>query len=220
MPSEPLLILGLAVSFGLPVVGYYRRGTAGDIDWSHVRRGLLLNWAVLVGLVGFAGLAVGPAMLGYRLPSVGVFVDGFLFGFIAFAGTMLLVAVAARLVGGLTADPTSLVVLEQPLHRRLAVAVTGATVETTLFYGFVVEAVRALGGGPWIAGAGAAGGLLLVRGRWETEHALQWLPGAVVLSAIALWTRTALVVFLVRLLYDTLTLASGEVDDYAPSADS
>jgi len=152
--------------------------------------------------------------VGFRIPSVGVFVDGLLFGFIAFAGTMLLVGLVLRFTGGVTADEASLVVFDQSLSRRLAIGTTGATVETILFFGFTIEALLAIGTAPWIAGIAAAGGVLLMRAQWDTRNALQWLPGAVVLSGIAIWTRTVLVVLLIRIVYDTITLASGDASDY------
>lgn len=213
--SPVLSVLVVAVAFSLPAIGFYRRRTAtDDLDWPRLRRALLGNWAILLGLVLVVGITGEPGDLGLRVPSVGVLVDGLLFGFIAFAGTMLLVGLCFRFAGGLTADAASLVVLDQPVARRLAVAITGATVETALFFGLTIEASLALGSGPLIAGAVAAAGVVLVRARWGPTHALQWLPGAVVLAGIAVLTRTLLVVFVIRLVYDTITLLSGDTDDY------
>lgn len=103
---------------------------------------------------------------------------------------------------------------DESLPRRLAAAVAGATVESLLFYGVALEAVLAFGGPPVVAGAVGAGGLLLARLRWGYGPALQWAPGAVVLSAIALWSGTVVAVLLVRLLYDTVTYGSGTREDY------
>lgn len=214
--SRPLIVLGLVVSFGLPAVGLYRRRRRrGPLDWARLRRMLLRNWAVLIGLVSLVVVAGRVRDVGFQIPSVGVFVDGLLFGFIAFAGTMILVALALRFAGGVTADEATLVVFDQPLSRRIAIGITGATVETILFFGFSIEALLAIGTGPWIAGIAAAGGVLLMRAQWDSRNALQWVPGAVVLSIITIWTRTVLVVLLIRVVYDTITLASGDASDYS-----
>lgn len=213
--SQPLIALGLVVSFGLPAVGLYRRRRLREpLDWARLRRMLLRNWAVLIGLMLLVVVAGRVQDVGFRIPSVGVFIDGLLFGFIAFAGTMLLVGLALRFSGGITADEASLVVFDQPLSRRIAIGITGAAVETILFFGFTIEALLALGTGPWIAGIAAAVGVLLMRAQWDTRNALQWLPGAVILSGITIWARTVLVVLLVRIVYDTITLASGDASDY------
>jgi len=216
MALSPLLLgIGLALSFALPTVGYYRQRTATGVDWPRIRRSLLRNWAALGAVVALVLAAGEPRDLWFRVPSVGVLIDGLLYGFIAFAGTMLLVGLAYRFVGdGVPADDASLVVFDQPPGRRLAVAVTGAVVETTLFHGYVPAALLSLGAGPWVAGGAAATGLLLTRAQRGLGNAVQWVPGAVVLSALALWSRTVLVVVLVRLGYDAITLLSGDPDDY------
>lgn len=219
--SAPAAALGLALAFALPVSGLYRGPPdADDVDWPLLRRSLLRNWAALAGIVALVAVAGDPADLGLRVPAVGALVDGLLFGFVAFTGTMLAVALVLRATGGVTADAGSLVAFDQPPARRLAIAVTGAVVETTLFFGFAVEAALGLGSGPWVAGAVGAVGLLLVRARWGVRQALQWLPGALVLAGIALATRTLLVVVAVRLGYDVLTLLSGDADDYRTPAGS
>lgn len=219
LPSS-LLILGLTLSFGLPVVGIYRRRRDETTpDWEDIRRILRRNWVMLIALVSLVAVTGTVSDLGVRIPAFGVLVDGLLFGFIAFAGTMLLVGLVLRAAGGVAVDAASLVVFEQPAIRRVAVAVTGAVVETTLFFGFAVEALFALGAAPWTAGAAGALGVLLVRAQWSIRNALQWLPGAIVLAGIALWSRTVLVVLGIRLVYDTITLVSGDASDYVGPAD-
>lgn len=84
----------------------------------------------------------------------------------------------------------------------------------SIFYGFVLETLLAFNADPWIAGTGAIMGVLLMRARWSTQNALQWLPGAVVLAGVTLWTDTVLVAILIRLGYDALTLLSGDTSDY------
>ncbi|WP_121820096.1 hypothetical protein [Halostella salina] len=218
--SPPLLGLGLVLSFALPAVGYHRQRTATSVDWPRIRRSLLRNWAALGAVVALVLVAGEPRDLWLRIPSVGVLVDGLLYGFIAFAGTMLLVALAYRFAGdGIPADDVSLFVFDQPPARRIAVAVTGAVVETTLFHGFVLAALLSLGAGPWVAGGVAATGLLLTRAQRGRSNAVQWVPGAIVLSALAVWSRTVLVVVLVRLVYDAITLLSGDPDDYDTGRD-
>jgi hypothetical protein len=215
LSSTVVALLALGIVFAVPVVSCYRHwGRSERPDWPRLRRGLALNAALLVAVVALVVVSGTPADAGLSVPSVGAIIDGFLFGFIAFGGTMLVVALVAKFRGGVSADPASLVVFEQPLGRRLAVAATGATVEALLFFGVAIEAVLALGGSPYLAGAVAAVGLLAVRARFSVANALQWVPGAVVLSGIALTTGTAIPVLLVRLLYDGLTLASGEKSDY------
>lgn len=213
--APPVLVLGLAVAFGLPAIGFYRKSHSPDaFDWSFLRRSLLWNWGILTGFIALATIAGHPSDLGFRIPTVGVLVDGLLYGFIAFGGTMVLVGLVLRHTGGPTIDAATRTVFEQPPFRRLLVAATGAIVETTIFYGFVVEALLAFNAGPWIAGTGAIVGVLLMRARWSTQNALQWLPGAVVLAGITLWTDTVLVAVLIRLGYDALTLLSGDTNDY------
>ncbi|WP_135830521.1 hypothetical protein [Halorussus halobius] len=212
--STALSVLGLALAFGIPTVGVYRRRAASDeLDWSRIRAILLRNWAVFGVLAAIAAVS-DSSSLGFRVPGVGPLVDGLLYGFVAFGATMMLVGLASRFAGGVVTSDASLLVLEQPVSRKLAVAVTGAVVETTVFYGFAVETLLGLGAGPWLAGAVAAAGVVLSRARWATGNALQWLPGAVVLAGVALWSGTALAVVGVRLLYDTLTTLSGDPDDY------
>lgn len=219
-PSTFVSLLALSIVFAAPVVSLYRhRGRSEPPDWPRLRVGLALNAALLVGVIALVVGTGSPADAGLAVPSVGAIIDGFLFGFIAFGGTMLIVALLAKARGGVSADPASLVVFEQPLHRRLAVAATGATVEALLFFGVAIEAVRGLGGGPYVAGAIAAAGLLAIRARFSVENAVQWVPGAAVLSGIALTTGTAIPVLLVRLLYDGLTLASGDESDYVTEGD-
>lgn len=213
--------IGLAVAASLPAVALYRRRTAvSDVDWPTVRRALARSWAVLGLLVALVLVAGSPADLGLRVPSVGTLVDGSLYGFIAFAVAMIAVGLAGRLRGGLSADPASLAVFEQPAGRRLLVAVSSATVESLVYYGFVVEALLGLGAGPWLAGAVAVAGVLLARARWGARNALQWLPGSLVLAAVVVLTRTALVVLAIRLLYDVVTTLSGDADDYRASTDA
>lgn len=210
---------GLAVAATLPAFARYRRRADVDVDWPAVRRALARSTAVLVALVALVAALGSPADLGLRVPSVGTLVDGALYGFIAFAGSMLLVALVGRRRGGVSADPATLALLEQPASRRLLVAVASATVESLVYYGFVVEAVRGLGGGPWLAGAAAVVGVLTARSRWGTASALQWLPGSVVLAGVALATRSALVVLAIRLLYDVVTTLSGDAEDYRAAAE-
>lgn len=216
----PLLALGLVVALGLPVRNVYRRRELrSKLDWPWLRRSLLRNWAVVSGFALLVGVAGAPEDLGLRVQSVGVLVDGLLFGFIAFAGTMVLVGVLLRFSGGLTTSASALVVFEQPLSSRLFVAATASVTESTLFYGFAIEAVYGLGGGPWLAGAVAATGTLLSRSWRGTDLVLQWLPGAVVLAGVAVWSRTLLVVMPIYFVYNGLVLASGDADDYAVPED-
>lgn len=217
--SIALPVLGLALAFGIPVVGRYRRAASDELDWVGIRTVLLRNWAVL-GVLAVIAAVSDSSSLGLRVPGVGPVVDGLLYGFVAFGATMILVGLASRFVGGVVTSEASLVVLEQSAPRQLAVAVTGAVVETTIFYGFAVETLLGLGAGPWLVGAVAATGVVLSRARWGTGNALQWLPGAVVLSVVALWSGTALAVVGVRLLYDTLTTLSGDPDDYRTPAET
>jgi len=220
-PSTLVSLLALGVVVAVPIVSLYRHwGHSEPPDWPRLRRGLALNAALLVGVVTLVAATGSPADAGLTVPSVGAIIDGFLFGFIAFGGTMLAVALLAKFRGGVSADPASLVVFEQPLHRRLAVAATGATVEALLFFGVAIEAILALGGGPYVAGAVSAAGLLAVRARFSVKNAVQWIPGAVVLSGIALISGTVVPVLLVRLLYDGLTLASGDESDYVTDGDA
>lgn len=216
----PLAALGVAVVLAVPLSSFlrYHRRDARDLDWPLIRRGLALNVALVLGVVlAVVGVTGSTAGVGLVVPSVDAVVDGFLYGFIAFGVVMLLVGLLAKFAGGITADPASLVLFEQPLYRRVGAGVVGATVEAVLFYGVAIQSVLALGGGEWIAGGVAAAGLLVIRARWNAAHALQWVPGAVILSAIALRAGTAVPVLLVRLLYDVITYASGDVDDYAPT---
>ena len=216
----PLLALGLVVALGLPVRNVHRRRELrSKLDWPWLRRSLLRNWAVVSGFVLLVGVAGTPEDLGLRVPSVGVLVDGLLFGFIAFAGTMVLVGVLLRFSGGLTTSASSLVVFEQPLSSRLFVAATASVTESTLFYGFAIEAVYGLGGGAWLAGGVAATGTLLSRSWRGTDLVLQWLPGAVVLAGVAVWSRTLLVVVPIYFVYNAIVLASGDADDYAVPED-
>lgn len=212
--STAVSAVGLVVIFGRPLLMRYRGSLPDDPDWPDIRRMLAQSWTVLIGVALAVTVVDGPAALGLGTPSVGALVGGFLYGFIAFAGTMILVALALRYAGGVTADRGSLVVFDQPISRRLAVATTGAVTESVLYFGFVIEALIRFGTGPWIAGAAAVAGILLSRGQWSSKNALQWLPGAIVLAAVAFATQTVVVVVLVRLVYDVLTLASGDADDY------
>lgn len=213
--APPLLVLGLVVAFGLPAIGFYRQPRSSDtFDWSFLRRSLFWNWGVLTGFIALATITGQPSDLGFRIPTVGILVDGVLYGFIAFGGTMVLVGLVLRRTGGPTIDAATRTVFGQPPFRRLLVAATGAIVETTIFYGFVLEALLAFNIGPWIAGAGATAGVLLMRARWSTQNALQWLPGAVILAGVTLWTETVLVALLIRLGYDAITLLSGDTSDY------
>lgn len=217
--QPPLLVVGLTISLALPALALWRRWTPVKPDWPQIERGLLRWWAVLGLLVGLVAFAGAPSDLGLGVVSVGTLLEEFFYGFVAFAGTMIVVALAGRATGGLAADPASLVVFEQPSSRRLAVAVSSATVESIVLFGFVVEALFGLGAGPWLAGSVAAASLLIVRARWSDVNALQWLPGAIVLAAIAVLTRSALVVLAVRLVYDGITFLSGDADDYRAPAD-
>lgn len=176
-PSTAVTVLGLLVVFGLPTVGIYRRRTVSEVDWPLIRRMLIKNWVVVTVLVLVVGATDGLAALGLSVPSLSALIDGFLYGFIAFGGTMIAVGLVLRYTGGVTADRGSLVVFDQPIRRRLVVAITGAVVESVFFYGFAIEALLGFGSGPLIAGAAAAGGLLLFRARWSRMNALQWLPG-------------------------------------------
>lgn len=218
--STVVSAVGLVVIFGRPLLARFRGGPPNDPDWPDIRRLLARSWTVLIGVALAVTVVDGPAALGLGAPSVGSLVDGFLYGFIAFAGTMILVALALRYAGGVAADRGSLVVFDQPVSRRLAVATTGAVTESVLYFGFAIEALLGFGTGPWVAGAAAVAGVLLSRGRWSSKNALQWLPGAIVLAAVAFATRTVVVVVLVRLAYDALTLASGDADDYEVATDA
>jgi len=219
--SPPLAVLGLVLAFAPVAHGAWRGARTDDRPgWPRIRRGLARTWGLALAVLLLVLIAGDPADLAIDAPSVGTLVDGTLYGFIAFGGTMLAVALLAKFRGGVSADPASLAVFEQPLHRRLAVAATGATVEALLFFGVAIEAILALGGGPYVAGAVSAAGLLAVRARFSVKNAVQWVPGAVVLSGIALISGTVVPVLLVRLLYDGLTLASGDESDYVTDGDA
>ncbi|MFQ3293578.1 MAG: hypothetical protein ACI9PP_000753 [Halobacteriales archaeon] len=218
--SPLLLFLGTLISVGLATAGYYFRRRTDDLDWQRYRRGLARNWITLFALGTLAGLLGTAEDLGLRLQAVETFIDGTLFGFIAFAGTMLLVGLVFRFVDDLTLDRGSLVVIKQPRYRRLGVALTGATVESIVFYGFVLEAILSRTGEPWLAGIGATAGLLVARGRWGYRNVIQWLPGALVLAGIALWARTVIVIVAIRFVYDSVTLLSADTSDYAVAGDS
>ena len=129
---------------------------------------------------------------------------------------MILVGLVLRSTGGPTIDDATRIVFDQPPLRRRLIAASGAIVETTIFLWFVVEALLELHAGPWIAGAGATMGVLLMRARWGKRNALQWLPVAVVLAGITLWTETVVVVLLIRLGYDALIFLSINTSDYVP----
>lgn len=213
--SPPLVALGLTLTLGLPAIGLYRRQWGDtDLDWSDLRRGHLRTWMLFAAVVVLVGVAGRPADLALRIPDVGTIVDGLLFGFVAFAGTMVLVGLSLRVTGGLTLDVASRVVFEQPLPRRLAVAVTNTTVESVLFYGFAIEALHGFGIELWYAGVISSVGVLLARAQWGARHAMQWVPGTLVLAGIAVWTRTSLVVFAVRLVYDVVVSTSADASDY------
>lgn len=213
--QTPIALLVLLLVFVVPVLSIYRgRRHADGLDWPRVRLGLAVNAGIVLGVIALVVATGSRSATGLVVPSVDAIIDGSLFGFIAFGGVMLLVGLLAKFRGGVAADPASLVVFEQPLYRRLAVAVTGATIESLLFYGVAIGAVLALGGGQYVAGGVAAAGLVLVRARFSTANAVQWVPGAFVLSGVALLADTVIPVLLIRLLYDTLTLASGDAEEY------
>lgn len=215
-PSTIAAAVALSLALAAPLLGTYRhrRRDAERVDWPEICRGIARYVVVLVVAVALVATAGSPADVGLRFDSTGAIVDGFAYGFIAFGAVMLVVSLLQRYRGADTADPASLVVFDQSPSRRLVAGVAGATVESVLFYGVALEAVLALGGPPVVAGAVGAGGLLLARLRWGHRQALQWAPGAVVLSTIALWAGTVVPVLLVRLLYDTLTYATGTRADY------
>lgn len=214
--ASPVALLGLALAFCLPATGWYlrwRRPPDPEADWATVRLGLVRSLLLAGALVALVLVAGEPGDLGLRVPSVGTLVDGVLFGFIALGGSMLVVGLVLQRAGGVAADPASLVVLDQPVHRQLGVAVLTAGTEAVVFYGFVVEAVAGLGAGRLLAGAVAALGVLLVHARWGARNAAQWVPGAVVLAAVAVLTRSAVVAFLVLLVYAVVSTLSSDADD-------
>ena len=219
----PVALLGLGLAFSLPAIGWYarwRRPDQRDLDWPAVRLGLLRSLAVLAALLALVLAAGGPDDLGLGVPSVGTLVDGVLFGLVAFAGAMLAVGLVGRFAGGVAADPASLVLFEQPVHRRLGAALVTAGVESVVLYGFVVEALLGLGAGPVVAGGAAALGTVLVHGRWGARHAAQWAPGSIVLAGIAVATRSAVVVFVVLFAYALLSLLSSDADDFREPVDA
>jgi hypothetical protein len=218
--SPLLLFLGTLISVGFATAGYYYHRRTDNVDWQRYRRGIARNWIALFALGTLVGLLGSAGDLGLRFQPIGTFIDGTLFGFIAFAGTMILVGLVFRFVDELTLDRGSLVVIEQPRSRRLGVALTGATVESIVFYGFVLEAILSRTGEPWLAGIGATAGLLVARGRWGYRNVIQWLPGALVLAGIALWARTVIVIVAIRFVYDSVTLLSADTSDYTISGDS
>lgn len=161
-----------------------------------------------------------PDDLGLGVPSVGTLVDGVLYGSVAFTGAMLAVGLLGRFAGGVAADPDSLVLFEQPVHRRLGAALGTAGVESVVLYGFVVEALFGLGAGPVVAGAAAALGVVLVHGRWGARHAAQWAPGSIVLAGMAVATRSAVVVFVVLAAYAIISLLTSDADDVREPVDA
>jgi len=214
--SPPLAVLGLVLAFAPVALGAWRGARTDERPgWPRIRRGLARTWGLALVVLLLVLVAGEPADLALDAPSVGTLVDGTLYGFIAFGGTMVAVGLALRASGGTVASAATLAVLEQPAHRKLAVAVTGAVAECLLLYGYVVETIAGFGFPPAVGGLLAAAGVVVGRVRWSAREAAQWIPGALVLAGVAVWARSLYVVVLIRLLYDSLTLLSGAPEDYA-----
>jgi len=210
----PVALLVLALVLGSVAYGHYRE-IPDPPDWETLRSGLIRLWA-LTGVLGALVVFFGtPADVFLGAPSVGTLVDGFLFGFIAYAGTMLLSALAVRQTGGVTASEATLVLLEQPRRRKLGAALTNAVAESLVFYGYAAGALVALGAPTWAGALVGTAGFVVTRTRWRVREGLQHLPGALVLAGLLVHTESLYAVVLVRLVYETVTILSGSPEDYA-----
>lgn len=216
-PSTYVSVLGLLVAFSVPALGLLRRlqDDADRVDWPQVGRSIALKASLLAIVVVLVAVAGSPADLGIRVRSRGVLLYYVGIGLLAYGGTMVTVSLLERLSGSITAEPATLVVLNRPLFDRLAAGVTGASVDSLLYYGVAIEAVLALGGGPVVAGSVGAGGLLLARVRWGVRTVLRWTPVAVVFSIITLLSGSVVPVLVTRLVYDVVAYASSDPADFA-----
>lgn len=219
VPSTAIPVLGLLAAATVPALGVLRRrqSDADRVDWPKVRRSLALNAALLAAVVGLVAALGSPGDLGLRIRSPDVLLYYLGIGLFAYGGTMVTLSLLDRSSGSTTAEPATLVVLKQPLSRRVAAGVTGSTFESMLYYGVAIEAVLALGGGPVLAGSVGAGGLLVARFRWGVGTVLRWAPVAVVFSAVTLLSGSVIPVLVTRLLYDVAAYASSDPDDFVAS---
>jgi hypothetical protein len=215
--STPVALLGLAIVLAYPALAVARRNrTIEDPGWPDIRRSIARQWAFSLAILALVALAGGPADVAFRRPPS--LAEGLLYGFIAFGGTMALIGLLGRRTGGMAATELTLASLELSLGRTYLLAFSVAFTESVLFYGYLIETLAGLGV-PLLA-AGALAGLCaaLTRARGGPRVVGQWLPGALALAGVAVWTRSIMVVLPVLFFYNGLTTLSASPEDYASEA--
>lgn len=201
--------LGFLLVLVLPAVALYRRTQPDStVDWPYLRRGLALQWAVTLALLGLVTATSDDVLAEFGGPGGDPVMDAMVafilvgvFGIGATLGARLYRSVpvdaVARTLGGLSAP------------RKLVVAVTAAVAEELVLRGYLVTQLEALGVGTVVAAVAAVGvGVLSHAARRSTARLVLGIPLQTAFVLAFVVTGNVVACIVAHAFYDVLALFS------------
>lgn len=159
MSALSMTFLGLLIALVLPAGALYIRfRTDAAVSWPVLRRGLVLQWAVTLAIVGLVAVSPmdGTGSSGDILgafggpgddPMMDTMVAFILVGVFGIGATL-----GARIYSGVPVDSVTRTLVGLSISRKLAVALTAGVTEELVLRGFLITQLEALGAGTVVAG--------------------------------------------------------------------
>lgn len=218
--------LGLLLVLVLPAAALYRRTQPRTtVSWPVLRRGLVLQWAVTLAVIGL--LTVSPMdgtdssgdILGAfggpgDDPVMDTMVAFILVGVFGIGATL-----GARIYSGVPVDSVTRTLVGLSIPRKLAVALTAGVAEELVLRGFLITQLEALGVGTVVAGVVALVlGVLTHAAHRSGDRLVLGIPlqAAFVLAFVV--TGNVLACVVAHVSYDALVLLTTSPDDLSGRA--
>ena len=137
--------LGFLLVLVLPAAALYRRSQPDStVDWPYLRRGLVLQWAVTLALLGLVTATSADVLAAFGGaggdPVMDAMVAFILVGVFGIGATL-----GARLYRDVPVDAVARTLFGLSAPRKLAVAITAGVAEELVLRGFLVTQLKALG---------------------------------------------------------------------------
>lgn len=226
MSTLSMTFLGLLIALVLPAGALYiRYRSDAVVSWPVLRRGLVLQWAVTLAIIGLVALSpvasTGPSgdVLGAfggpgGDPVMDTMVAFILVGVFGVGATL-----GARIYSGVPVDSVTRTLVGLSIPRKLAVALTAGVVEELVLRGFLITQLEALGAGTVVAGfAALVLGVLTHAARRSSGRLVLGIPlqAAFVLAFVV--TGNVLACVVAHVSYDALVLLTTSRDDLSGRA--